>query len=106
METKNMVWAFIVESYKRLSAKSPRLFQVWQAIGMVAALITGIPLAIQQFEMATGIHIELPDIVNSTLIRVVFFCGVVVKFMGKLPVITPPEQKPEEHPFTIKNKDV
>jgi hypothetical protein len=109
METKQPssdVLAFLIESYKRLSAKSPKLFQVWQKVGMIAALITGIPLFIQQVEMFTGLEVPLPDIVNSTLVRVVFWCGLVVKFMGKLPVTTPPEFKPEQHPFTTKNNKV
>jgi hypothetical protein len=75
---------------------------------MAAALITGIPLFIQQIEMFTGLKIALPDVVNHWVVRVVFWCGVVVKVMAKLPVHQPPidngEPVPKKQalPFTSK----
>lgn len=104
MKYNSDILAFLVESYKRLSAKSPRIFQVWQAIGMIAALITGIPLFLQQVEMFTGLQLPLPDVVNHWITRVVFWCGLVVKLMAKLPVSTPPDQNPQDNPFTTKTK--
>lgn len=85
------VWEFLLEFYKRMALKSPKFFQILQTIGMIAAIVTGLPLAIQQFEMFTGIKVfeSLPEVVNSTFIRVVFFCGVIVKIMAKLPVVYP-----------------
>lgn len=89
MQQSSDITAFLVELYKRMSLKSPKFFQVLQGIGMVAALVTGIPLFLQQIEMFTGMKITLPEIVNSTLIRIVFWCGVIVKVMAKLPVSDP-----------------
>lgn len=116
MQQQSDVWAFIIEAYKRMSLKSPKFFQVIQAIGMIAAFITGIPLAIQQFEMTFGVHIDLPfpEAVNSTWIRVVFFCGVLAKIIAKLPVVDP--KKPVDAsgntqpvhavmPYTAKKKE-
>lgn len=85
----NDVAAFLVELYKRMALKSPKFFQVLQAIGMTAALVTGIPLFIQQLEMFTGLKIALPDVVNHWIVRVVFWCGIVIKVMAKLPVTDP-----------------
>ncbi len=81
------VWLFLYELYKRMALKSPKFFQVLQTIGMVVALITGIPLAIQQAEMFLGLKIALPEVVNHWMVRVVFACGLIVKIMAKLPVI-------------------
>jgi hypothetical protein len=106
MQPSTDVAAFLVELYKRMSLKSPRFFQILQAIGMAAALITGIPLFIQQVEMFTGLHIALPDVVNHWVTRVIFWCGVMVKIMAKLPVHQPPTDhgepvtKKEALPFT------
>jgi len=102
--------AFLIEAYQRLSLKSPRFFQVLQTIGMIAALLTGIPLFIQQLEMFTGLEINLPDVVNGIVIRIVFWCGLIVKIMAKLPVTPPPTdngvQVPQEEalPFTVKKE--
>jgi hypothetical protein len=89
MQYSNDLIAFLTELYKRMALKSPKFFQVLQAIGMTAALVTGIPLAIQQIEMFTGLKIALPDVVNHWVVRVVFWCGIVVKLMAKLPVTNP-----------------
>lgn len=102
---------FLVELWQRMSLKSPKFFQVVQGIGMAAALITGIPLAIQQFSMITGVEIALPDVVNFWVIRVIFWCGVVTKIIGKLPVTSTDrpvtsdgkvEAKTEVLPYTAK----
>jgi hypothetical protein len=98
MKPNTDVAAFLIEMYKRMSLKSPRFFQILQAVGMAAALITGIPLFIQQIEMFTGLKIALPDVVNHWVVRVVFWCGVVVKVMAKLPVHQPPIEDGEKIP--------
>lgn len=111
MQPKTDVAAFLLELYQRMSLKSPRFFQVLQAIGMAAALITGIPLFIQQVEMFTGLEIPMPDVVNHWVTRVVFWCGVIVKLMAKLPVVQPPIDngvpvpKKEALPFTSAVKE-
>jgi len=111
MQQKTDIWAFLLESYQRLFLKSPKLFQIWQRIGTLAALLTGIPLAIQQFELFTGVQIKLPEMVNHWMIRVLFGCGLVMKFMAKLPVTQPPVEdekevsKVEALPFTSKKAE-
>jgi len=111
MQQKTDIWAFLLESYQRLFLKSPKLFQVWQRIGTFAALLTGIPLAIQQFELLTGISIKLPELINHWMMRVVFASGIVMKFMAKLPVTQPPVEdekevsKVEALPFTSKKAE-
>lgn len=107
MNYNSDILAWLVENYKRFSVKSPRLFQVWQAIGMTCALITGIPLFLQQLDIFLGFHIPLPDVVNHWVVRVVFWCGFVVKMMAKLPTAETPTQvsdvkQTNVYPFTTK----
>ncbi len=66
--------------------ESPRFFQIIQDIGMVAAFIGGIPMAIAQIETTTGMAINLPEVVDLWLAQIVFWCGVLTKFLAKLPV--------------------
>lgn len=101
MKFNSDVIAWLVENWKRWSTKSPTFFRVWQTIGSVCALVTGIPLALQQADMFLGFHIPLPDLVNHWMMRVVFACGLVVKLMTKLPTVQSAEQSPETHPYTI-----
>lgn len=105
MQPSSDVMAFLVELYKRMSLKSPAFFQVLQTLGMIAALITGIPLFLQQLSMFTGMEINLPGPVNGMFVRVVFWCGLVVKLMAKLPVTDPdrPVTKAGRPVSTIKN---
>jgi hypothetical protein len=105
MNYSSDVLKWLLENYKRLSTKSPRLFRVWQIIGMTCALVTGVPLFLQQLDMFLGFHIPLPDIVNHWVVRVVFWCGLIVKLMAKLPTSDTPtmvsdEKKKAVYPFT------
>lgn len=114
MQQQTDVWAFLIETYKRMSLKSPHYFQVVQTIGTIAALISGIPLAIQQFELATGAHIDMPELTNGIFIRVLFWCGILTKIIAKLPVTDPAkpvdaqglvQSKHDVMPFTQKKKE-
>lgn len=114
MEQRSDIMAFLQETIQRMAAKSPVFFQVYQAIGKYASLITGIPLFLQQIQLATGMSISLPEVVNSWVIRAIFWAGVVMWWMAKMPVKDPSKPtdkndnelpKSQVMPFTVQKQN-
>ena len=108
MKPTTDVMAWLIEFIKRFSLKSPRFFQVFQTIGLIAGLITGIPLFLEQLQ-GLGINIPLPEVWVRVQSKVIAAAAGVMWLMAKLPVNQPPTDngqpvpKKEALPFTEKN---
>lgn len=72
--------AFITELLNRFAAKSPKFFVIWQWISGVVAAITGIPAALQEF------NINLPAAFHACESKIVAIASIAMLVMAKLPV--------------------
>jgi hypothetical protein len=101
--------AWLRETFKRLALKSPKFFQVYQSIGMIAVVVGFIPDAL------TFLEITPTDVMNQKIQLAMKIAGAVMWFMAKMPVTDP--RKPVDGktgeaqalhdvmPFTQKVKD-
>lgn len=107
MKPSNSVKAWLVENYTRLKLKTPKVFQVWQTIGVILLLVTGIPEFLKQLYEETGIDVwtMLPDAVKVLASKTIAVAGLVIKIMSKLHVISTEVAKNNENlPYTEANK--
>lgn len=81
MKPSTDVWAFLIELYRRMALKSPKFFQVFQIIGIVAGLLCGLPAFLD------SIGVVLPEPIKAIESKVVGVAAVVMWAMAKLPVI-------------------
>lgn len=80
MNTKANFAAFIAELWKRFPLKTPKFFQILQAVGIVAAGIGFIPDALTYLELT-------PTPIMSHYLEIVLkVAGIVTWIMAKLPV--------------------
>lgn len=108
MKKFNLI-AWLEENITRFALKTPKFFQIWQTIGTILLVITGIPEALFQLKELFKVDVwqYLPDAVQFVANKTIAIAGLVMLWMSKLPV-TPPTTKKEEEkiadklPFTEK----
>lgn len=98
MNNQSKFSAFIVETFKRFGVKSPRFFQVFQTIGIIATGIGFIPDALQWLDITPG------PIYSKYISLAVKVAGGVMWLMAKLPVQNPERiiERTDKLPFTEK----
>ncbi len=99
MKQQTDVMAFLIELIKRFSLKSPKFFQVIQAVGLIAGLITGVPEFLQLLGM------QLPAAIAPFASKTIAAASSVLWIMAKLPV-DPKAMLESKMPFTTKNQRV
>jgi hypothetical protein len=82
---QTVIGDFLLQIIKRLTLESPKFFKVFQIIGIVASLITGIP----EFLELIGVH--LPQSIAFFANKTIAIAGSVVVFMATLTVKNPNE---------------
>ena len=82
---RTIIGDFLLQIVKRLTLESPKFFKVFQIIGIVASLITGIPEFLELF----GVH--LPQSIAFFANKTIAIAGSVVVFMATLTVKNPNE---------------
>ena len=81
--------AFVVELLLRLFGETPWFFKVIKIIGIVVAIITGIPV------LLSNAGVELPDAINAIASQVVAIASIVASFVAQLTVTS--SFKKKEH---------
>jgi hypothetical protein len=81
--------AFVVELLLRLVGDTPWFFKVIKIIGIVVAIITGIPV------LLSNAGVELPDAINAIASQVVAIASIVASFVAQLTVTS--SFKKKEH---------
>lgn len=69
---------FFIELIKRFMAETPWFFRVIRTIGIVAAIITGIPALLE------GAGVVLPDAIHAIASKVVSIAAIVSAFIAQL----------------------
>ena len=80
---QTVIGDFLLQIVKRLTLESPKFFKVFQIIGIVASLITGIP----EFLELIGVH--LPESIAFFANKTIAIAGSIVVFMATLTVKNP-----------------
>lgn len=81
--------AFVVELLLRLVGDTPWFFKVIKIIGIVVAIITGIPV------LLSNAGVELPEAINAIASQVVAIASIVASFVAQLTVTS--SFKKKEH---------
>lgn len=93
---------FITELLNRFKLASPSFFQVFQNLGIIAGILTGIPLFLTTFQTELGI--KLPEIVHVLSQKAAVGGAIVMWFMAKLPAQNAPTlaRHTDKLPYTEK----
>lgn len=83
MKTNTVLVDFLIELVKRWKLESPRFFKVFQMIGLIATLITGVP------ELLAFLHISLPESIAFFANKTIAIAGAAVLLISKLTVKNP-----------------
>jgi len=97
----NPLVAFLVEIFGRISAKSPKFFQIWQWISGAVVAVSGLPA------LLTALNVVLPPALTVLENKTVGIAASVAFFMSLMTVQTPPQANPPAKlqaklPFTSK----
>ena len=76
----NSIILFFAEMFKRLFAKSPLFFKIIQIVGVIVAVITGLPAFLE------SVHIVLPDAWSAIESKVISIAALVGAFVAALTV--------------------
>ena len=82
---QTLIGDFLLQIVKKLSLESPKFFKVFQILGIIASLITGIP----EFLELIGVH--LPESIAFFSNKTIAIAGFIVVFMSNLTVKNPNE---------------
>jgi hypothetical protein len=103
----NVVIAYIIEFFKRFGLKTPSFFQVLQTLGIIAAILTGLPAFVEWLNADFGVGVTLPDFWLAIQDKVIAWCGFVMWVVAKLPIsdnAMPAAKAEDKLPFTENKK--
>ncbi len=89
----NLIIQFVVELVKRLAADTPWFFRVLSIIGVVVAVVSGLPGLLTYVCDNMQVCITLPEAWEAIYSKVLSISGIVMTFIAQLTATTTEKEK-------------